>query len=186
MKKFDRFLDAFYGFFDTSIGRWVKTLIEIAILAAVVVLICTFFNGFAKSEQEYDSYAWVMCDPESYVCIHEKPKKTSWAFGGVTFGTMLKTDGRIENGFLHLIDLSAECETGWISTQFIVYDEPEILMQKAQVVSNGRLAARKGIFGKIRKWLKPMTELTIRVRSNEWCLTNYGYVQTEFLDYVGE
>lgn len=129
---------------------------------------------------------WVMCDPESYVCIREKPKKTSEGFGGSILGTKLETDGKEKNGYIHVINVPAEETEGWISAQHIVYDEPVQMNQKAIVVSNGRLAARKGIGGKVKTWLKPMTEVTITIYSSEWCLTNFGYVMTDYLEWVGD
>ena len=180
-------------FFETEIWAWIKVVLEIALIGAIILAIFMVVKdfGLAHAEEEEDPYAdctkiWVLCRDDTYVCVREKPRKTSDAFGGALNCSMLKTDGKEKNGFLHVVDVAAEASTGWISKQYIVYDPPEKMSQKALVVSNGRLAARKGINGKIRKWLKPMTEVTILYHTEEWCLTNYGYVQTEFLEWIGD
>ena len=177
-------------FFQSEVWGWIKVVIELALIAGIILACITVFRDFALGEEE-DPYAdctpvWVMCSETSYVCVREKPRKTSDAFGGAINGIMLKTDGKEKNGFLHVVDVAAEASEGWISKQYIVYYEPVEMKQKAQVVSYGRLAARKGINGKVRKWLKPMTEVTILCYSEDWCLTNYGYIQTEYLEWIGD
>ncbi len=177
-------------FFQSEAWLWIKATLELILVAAIMIAAFTILRNVGLAEEE-DPYAdctkiWVLCRDDTYVCVREKPRKTSDAFGGALNCSMLKTDGKEKNGFLHVVDVAAEASTGWISKQYIVYDPPEKMSQKALVVSNGRLAARKGINGKIRKWLKPMTEVTILYWSSEWCLTNYGYVQTEYLEWIGE
>ena len=177
-------------FFQSEAWLWIKAALELILVAAILIVVFTFLRNAGLAEEE-DPYAdctkiWVLCRDDTYVCVREKPRKTSDAFGGALNCSMLKTDGKEKNGFLHVVDVAAEASTGWISKQYIVYDPPEKMSQKALVVSNGRLAARKGINGKIRKWLKPMTEVTIQYWSSEWCLTNYGYVQTEYLEWIGD
>lgn len=178
------------NFFDSEAWKWITLVLEIGVMVLFVFLIIFALKEVGLAEEE-DPYAdcttiWVLCKDDSFVCVREKPRKTSYAFGGAYTGISLKTDGKEKNGYLHVVDVAAEESTGWISKQYIVYDEPIPMKQKALVVSNGRLAARKGIDGKIRKWLKPMTEVTILYWTQEWCLTNYGYVQTEYLEWIGE
>ena len=129
---------------------------------------------------------WILCDPDSFVCMREAPKKTAFATGGITCGSQLTADGKRKNSYIHVVDVPAEDDNGWISEQYIVYDEPKPLYQSATVVSNGKLAARKGVNGKVKKWLKPMDQLTVYWWSDEWCLTNLGYVQSMYLELDGE
>ena len=168
-------------FFRSNKGKLTIALFEFLVITLIVVGVLLFMTDIGLAED-----CWVMCDPESYVCIREKPKKTSDGFGGSILGTKLETDGKEKNGYIHVINVPAEETEGWISAQHIVYDEPVRMNQKAIVVSNGRLAARKGIGGKVKTWLKPMTEVTITIYSSEWCLTNYGYVMTDYLEWVGD
>lgn len=177
-------------FFDSELWKWITCLLEIGFIALLIIMFIFALKEIGLAEEE-DPYAdcttvWAMCRDDSSVCIREKPKRTSYDFGAAYAGCAMKTDGKIKNGFLHVVDVPAEQSTGWVSTQYIVYEEPVPMNQKALVVSNGRLAARKGIGGKIRKWLKPMTEVTILYWTSTWCLTNYGYVQTGFLEWIGE
>jgi len=159
-----------------------RTFIWIQIGLIIIIAVALLLDS-ATAEEET---VWVLCDPESYVCIRNFPKKSANAFGGTTCGRTLKSDGKEKNGFIHVVDLAAEEDNGWISAMYIVHEAPVIVRQPAIVVSNGRLAARNGVNGKVKKWLKPMEHLTVLCWTSEWCLTNYGYVRSEFLDFEGE
>ena len=158
----------------------IVVIIEIIILAVIITFCLTLLREAGLAED-----VWVLCDPDSFVCVREYPRKSSYAFGGVTCGMIMHTDGKTQKSYLHVVDVHAEEDTGWISSQHIVYDEPVYLNQEATVVSNGRLAARTGVNGKVRKWLQPMDTLMVIYWSREWCLTNYGYVQTDYLELNG-
>lgn len=172
-------------FFESNCGKLLVGFIEFLILLGLIIGILLTLEkvGLAEGEQS----VWVLCDPDSYVCIREAPRKSAFAVGGATCGTRLETDGKAKGSYIHLVNVPAEDCEGWISAQFIVYDEPYPMDRTATVVSNGKLAVRKGINGKVKKWLKPMED-SVRIRwwSDEWCLTTAGYVQTEFLELDGE
>lgn len=156
-------------------------ILEILIVIAIALFIIMIFQEFGFAED-----VWVLCDPNSFVCVREAPRKTAYAVGGITCGTLMETDGKVQGNYLHVINVHAEDDKGWISKQYIVYDEPQPVYRGATVVSIGRLAARKGVGGKVKKWLQPMDELKVYWWSSQWCLTNYGYVQSAYLELDGE
>ena len=67
-----------------------------------------------------------------------------------------------------------------------MYDEPEKVGQTATIVSYGRLAARKYVNGKRTRWLKSGAKLKVWYWTEEWALTNCGYVQSKYLELDGE
>lgn len=162
-------------------NRWQTILVAIFLTLITVLTVLRISKAGAEGTTCY-----VFCDPDSFVTIRSEPKRKSVEVGGATFGSELKTDGKIRDGYLHVYELAAEEDDGWISTGYVVYDPPKVTSYKALVVSNGRLTARKSIGGKMKKMLRPMTEVKVFCESDEWCLTNYGYVMTEFLELVGE
>jgi len=170
-------------FFESELWSWIRTVIQIILIISGIVAASILFAEAANAET---TECWVICQPNSYVCIHGKPSKANDAFGGSMCGSRLETDGKQRNGFLHVVNVPAEESTGWISTGYIVYDEPIIMNRTATVYCEGRLAVRKCVGGKIIKWLKPGQQVTIVCYSNEWCLTDNGYVRTEFLRLEGE
>lgn len=162
-------------------NRWQTILV--AIFLTLIAVLTALRISKAGAEE---TTCYVFCDPDSFVTIRSEPKRKSVEVGGATFGSELKTDGKIRDGYLHVYDLAAEEDEGWISTGYVVYDPPKVTSYKALVVSNGKLTVRKSIGGKMKKMLRPMTEVKVFCESDEWCLTNYGYVMTEYLETVGE
>jgi len=175
-------------FFDSEAWKWIRALLEILLIVGMILVIITVIQDFGLAEDDYSNCEeiYVLCSRSGYVTLRSAPRKNGIPFGGASCGAKLKTDGKRKNGFIHIVDVAAEESSGWISEEFIVHDEPELLEQNAFVVSIGRLAARKNIGGKVRRWLKPMTEVFIIYRTEEWCLTNCGYVRTQFLELKGE
>ena len=164
---------------------WLEEVKRVLLILLGLLCALSFALDIAYAEEAYGRI-WILCDPESYVCIRSGPGKSADTFGGTTCGRSLETDGKRKNGFIHVINLASEMDSGWVSTMHVVSEEPEAMKQTAIVVSNGRLAARSGIDGKVRKWLKPMERVTVLYWTSAWCLTDRGYVKSEFLEFEGE
>lgn len=171
-------------FRDTDLCKWIITLIEILAIAAAIYGAVLLLNSFGIAE-EYEE-AWVLCQPGDYINIRPNPNKKGSEIGWAECGYRICLDGKKKNGFLHCVDLSLETTEGWIFEGYVVYDEPELLDQNATVVSKGRLAVRKYVGGKRTRWLQPMSTVRIYYRTDEWCVTNYGFIQTDYLEMDGE
>ena len=163
-------------------NRWVRILIDILLIAAVVLLI----KAIARAEYEQDEdgtyIAYVICMPGDYLNIRPFPSTKHEATGWLEAGDMVYMDGRKKNGFVHCIGLSTEAGEGWVYAGYLVSEKPELVNSKAVIVSKGRLAARKYVNGKRTRWLKPMAKVTVYYRTDEWSLTNCGYVRSEYLE----
>lgn len=170
-------------FFESETWAWIRTIIQVILIILGIIAASILFHEAAQAETVE---CWVLCQPDSHVCVREKPSRSSEAFGWTPCGTRLETDGKQRNGFMHVYNVPAEETTGWISAKYVVYNEPKICNRTATVVSEGRLAVRKCADGKVVKWLQPGQQITIICYSNEWCLTEKGYVRTEYLRLDGE
>lgn len=171
-------------FRETEAWKWIRTALEMAGFALAVIAIILLFRGLGVAEGEYDVY--VICKPGDYVNARIRPSKNAEVIGYFETGDRLTTDGTEKNGFIRIVDASLEADVAWISTAFVVEDRPEITERRAMVTSNARLAARKGVGGKVRTWLHNGDEVTVLVISDEWCVTNKGFVKTEFIELEGE
>ena len=168
---------------DSEMWKWVRTALEIALIALIIWGIVCLYSSLGFAESEYTE-AYVLC--EDYVNIRIKPTKKSESIGRFECGEKIWLDGKKRNGYLHCVDLSLESDTGWIHSGFVVYDEPQRMNQSAVIVSKGRLAARKYVNGKRTRWLKPLASLKVYWWSDDWCVTNCGYVQSKYLEPEGE
>ena len=142
----------------------------IALIAALLALI-----GASRAE-------YVLCTPDGEVNVRKNPRIKSTAIAGLSFGMFVETDGKVKNGFAHVIDLPAEDTSGWVSTGYLVKDEPMACTLTGYAVGLGKILARKNINGKVVKRIEPGSEVIIFAYSQEWCVTEYGFIRTEFLE----
>lgn len=126
-----------------------------------------------------DEY-YIICQPDSYVNVRIAPNKNAAVIGRYELGQMVKTDGKKKNGFVHLTDLSLENSDGWVSAGFIT-GEMTIDTQTARI-GRDRVACRRSIKGNRRKWLQKGDIVTVFAWSDDWAVTNQGFVMTEFLE----
>lgn len=153
----------------------VLRLAAVLLLNLLVMLALVFILDYAQAEEFY-----VLCTPEAEVNIREKPKLKSPIVACYFFGDKVVTDGQEVNGFVHVVDINGEVSEGWIYKGLLVEDRPVASPGRAQVFG-GRVACRKYADGKIQKWLEDGSGVMIYAVSEVWCVTEYGYIKTEFL-----
>ena len=163
-----------------------KKYIYAFVLFMLAVAISMIFIAVLMSSSSAETISvWVMCQPKDYINVRESPSRKSSIAGRFDPGDELSTDGKTKNNYLH-INTSLEDKDAWIHSGYVVYDEPVFLGGRlATVVSNGRLAARKYIGGKVRKWLYNGDELKVYYMSEEWSVTNKGFVKTQYIELEG-
>lgn len=150
-------------------------------LLMALILLCT-----VSSAERIQEEVWVLCMPDSEVNVRERPKKTGEIFGGAMCGACMWTDNVKKNGYIHVLDLAAESDTGWISARYVVYDEPVEVNAVMEIRSDGRVACRRWINGKINSWIMNGDRLTVYWMSPSWAVTSRGYIRSEFLTEVVE
>ena len=150
-------------------------------LLMALILLCT-----VASAERIQEEVWVLCMPDSEVNVRERPKKTGQIFGGAMCGACMWTDNVKKNGYLHVLDLAAESDTGWISARYVVYDEPVEVNAVMEIRSDGRVACRRWINGKVNSWIMNGDRLTVYWMSPSWAVTSRGYIRSEFLTEVME
>ena len=155
-----------------------KTKVTFALAIALMQFAC-----FAAAEEEP---MYVICMPKDRVNIRLGPSRSSSSVGWCEAGDIVYYDGKTKNGYRHCVGLGVEAGEGWIHKGYLVYDPVEYVNADAMIVSKSRLAARKYINGKRTRWLKPGGVVRIYYWTNEWALTNCGYVQSAYLELNGE
>ena len=153
-----------------------KIIASILILIVLLPVYC-----FAAEEPMY-----VICMPNDRVNIRLGASRTSSSVGWCEAGDLVYYDGITKNGYRHCVGLGVEAGEGWIHKGYLVDEPVEYINKDATVVSKSRLAARKNINGKRTRWLKPGGVVRIYYWTNEWALTNCGYVQSAYLELNGE
>ena len=152
----------------------IKVCILAAVLSAVAVMVVSAY-GYAFADEMY-----IMCDCESFVNARNTPGKGGEIVGRYECGDVVQTDGRAKNGFIHVIDCSFEQSEAWVKAWYLSEYQPH-RVSMTTVVKRDRTIARNGIGGNAMRRLKAGTAVKILVYTPEWCLTDRGYIRTEFL-----
>ena len=140
----------------------------------LIVLVCLLISvSAALSETVY-----VLCQPDSFVYIRVFPKRGAEQAGFAELGDKLETDGVRKNGFLHVLGFEGG---GWINAGFVTEYPVRIVTLDAWIDSTGRVACRRSINGTRRKWLKDGTDVVIYGISDEWSITDKGFIKTAYL-----
>lgn len=180
-------------FLDTELWKYIRTAIELLLIAAFILAAIAFCNWIGSAcAEEWDEYkaecdiAYVICAKDGHVNVRPLPGKKQEPSGLLEPGRMIYLDGKQRNGYCHVVGLFSEDGEGWIYKGYLVSDPPEFVDRDATVISKGRLAARKYVNGKRTRWLQPGSTVHVWYMSEEWCVTNRGYVQTKYLELDGE
>ena len=148
-------------------------------LIAVLLLAFVVCAALAEESGSMAESIWVMCQPDSFVWIRERPSRKSPEAGYAECGDTFETDGRKENGFLHIY-ASVEAGEGWISIGYIVWEKPIKVFETRHIESKGRVNARRTVNGKRRCWLRNGEEIKVYWMA-EWAVTNKGFVKAEYI-----
>ena len=144
-----------------------------------VLMCCLILAGTVSAGRGEQETVYVLCNPESYVNIREKPSTRSARAGFAYCGDDFKTDGKEKNGFLHIF-AGTESGEGWISKGFIVYCKPEEVDEVWEIESNGRVAARNTVGGKRTRWLKNGDSVKVYYVA-EVAVTGVGFVDARYV-----
>ena len=157
-------------------------LIALAVLVAAGGYFCASAAGRATAE-ETTAKAWVICQPGDYVNLRAKATKQSRAVSRLDCGDMVELDGKTKNGYARVVNLTIDGPGEvWIYTGYLVFDEPRWYGDEMTVVGNARVAARKNCGGDVRRWLQPGTDVWVYWMSEDWCVTNRGFIRTKYLE----
>lgn len=124
---------------------------------------------------------YILCQPDSWVNVRVLPKKSGAIIGRYELGQEVETDGKRQNGFIHLVGLSLEEPEGWVHSGFVTDSPVTVHTVKMHVAASGRVACRRSIKGTRRKWLVDGDYLTVYAWSDTWAITNQGFIQKRFL-----
>lgn len=145
----------------------------------IIALLLVFAAIWAVASA--DGY-FILCTPGTEVNARISPSKRAEVIGWLVCGDHVQTDGVERNGFVHLIDCPFEMSEAWVSRGYLVPDAPTIYGTHSQVIGSGRVAARNMVNGKRVRWAKPGKTVTVYAWSDEWAVTDQGYIRTKFLE----
>lgn len=165
-----------------DVKKLIITIIEIVLIGAIICAAINILNNIGMAED-----CWVMCRPgtegkPNEVLIREKPGRRKAVVGAVSCGTQLETDGKQKAGWVHVINLANETGEGWISAEYVVFDQPYRIDGDGVIKGRGRVACRSSMNGKRSGWIQPGEMVTVYWISEDWAVTDRGYISTKYLE----
>ena len=136
---------------------------------------------FVSCSVAENTSVWVLCQPDSYVNIRPFASKRHDPCGIMECGWDGETDGTTKNGYILVYSISTEAGCGWIKKGYIVYSKPIVHTYNTNIYSKGRVACWRSIGGNRRCWAKNGDCITVYATSEEWAVTNKGFIRTEYL-----
>lgn len=164
---------------NPELKKYLKLLAELAMIALFILVLIWFFRDVAHAETKTEMY--VLCQPDSFLNVREFPKKTSNQIGYLMLGDKVTTDGVEKRGFLHIIGFGESGE-GWVCKSYLVDNNPQVETVKAWIDSKGRVAVRTYPNGPRSRWMRDGEELILYAASDEWSVTNKGFIKTFYLE----
>lgn len=144
-----------------------------------LVFAAAMLAALAISAAAYAETVYILCQPDSFVNVRVFPKRGADVAGRLELGDTVETDGTTRNGFLRVYGF--EAGEAWVNAGFVSREPVTVETVTGEVISNGRVAARRAVNGTRRKWLYNGEKVTIYAFSDGWSITNRGFVQTRFI-----
>jgi uncharacterized protein YgiM (DUF1202 family) len=167
-------------FFQTTAGKIIIALAELAVLVALVSGVILLLEGVGLAED----VQYVICMDR--VNVRMGASSRSDEVGWLEPGDVVYLDGRKKGGFVHCEIPSIEAGEGWVHRGYLVDEPPEKMNRTGVITGKSKVQARKNVDGKRTRWLKPGGEVRVYWWTSEWCLTNCGYVKSAFIELDGE
>lgn len=149
-----------------------RTITAIIVLTAVIIC----FSAFAE-----DRVVFILCNPKSYVCVRRTPRKGNNESGRLDCGDNVITDGKTKNGFLHVLGIT-ENGDGWVYMGYVVDDQPIVRDCHGYIEASGRVMTRRYINSKRSGWVEINDEVKIYAMTEQWAVTNRGFIKTKYLE----
>ena len=148
----------------------------------ICIMLClaaflTCFSAFAD-----EGRVFILCNPKTPVNVRRTPKKGAEIIGRLDFGDWVETDYKKKNGYLHVYGITEDNE-GWIFAGYVVEDEP-VKLEKAwaSIGSTGRVKTYRWINGMKNGWVNVCDQVKVFAVSQEWAVTDHGYIRTKYLE----
>lgn len=165
---------------NTTTKKRVVTILCCVILTALVLV----FNFCACAKSDDTLTVWILCKPGDYVNVRATPSTNAEQIGYLDPCDEITIDVNAKNGFFPITYPTFERE-GYVSCRYVSTEKPEWKNGQVYSVScNTRVAARRWMDGPRVSWLVNGTEVQVFYYTPTWCVTNRGFIKTEYLEYA--
>ena len=141
----------------------------------------------AQCEEHEPITMYAVCN-DSHINVRAKPSTKAEICGYLDFGWDVQViDSAIDRSgnVWYKVDGISEYGYGYVYGAYLIDYKPELVDVEYKVESNGRVALYGKINGKRTGWAKNGAVLHVKIWSDEWALTDRGWIRTKYLTDVG-
>lgn len=162
-------------------------LMWIVIIAAALITISAIWAvSPAAAEEAVTMYC--VCQ-DSRVNVRAKPSTKASVEGYLEFGWDCRVTGsaRDSSGTVwYRVEGTTELGYGYVCASYLITSEPTRVDRQAKISADGRVAVYNRVDGRRKAWAKVGEDVQVRVYSDTWCLTDRGWIRTEYLRFSDE
>ena len=158
-----------------------ERILIVLLIAVFVAIIALMVYETAYGEDGL----YILCDPRPgrMVNVRSRPTTSARVVAWVECGQYVQTDGQEKRGFVHVVNLPAEEDAGWIFAGYLVDEAPRIRTYTAEVWE-GDVVARSSVNGRRLRKLREGRTVTVYAQTNRWAVTNRGFIMCDWLKEV--
>lgn len=139
----------------------------------------------SSANAEEPGERWAICQPDSFLNIRTEPKKGANICGWLFLGDMAETDGKVKDGYIHIVNAGTESGDGWVAARYMTEIPPKVRTVTGYIEGRSRVAVRNQPGGKRIRWMKPGDTVTVYCYGSEWTVTDRGFIRSEYVA-IGE
>lgn len=161
----------------------IKKIYRIAVVLIMAAALVAAMISMAKGEELVTMY--VICS-DSYVNVRERPSTRATIGGRLDFGDEVQVAGELvedrSGTEWYRVEDVTEQGHGYVCANYLTTSRPERCDKMATVSASGRVAVYRRVNGPRKTWAKDGTTVRISIQSDAWCLTDKGWIKTEYLN----
>lgn len=157
---------------------WAAILLCLAMSAVLIA------DGVALAGSEPTYSSWVMCQPDSRVCIRSGPDVSCDVVGYGYPMDELTCDRVTKSGWVHVIEPPCDAADGYIYVGYLTIEKPVETVGMMRVDANGRVAVRSHMCGERIMWVRPGVEVEVYQLAEGWAVTSVGFIRAKYLEAI--
>lgn len=168
----------------TEVRKWVITILEIGAIVLAIIGLNALINSISLSES---APAYILCKIGDYATVRSEACFCGEEIGTLKTGDSIKVTGETENGFAKFIDPDFKSNECWVYVGYVSTSKPKWMNGQIATVKDSKcISSTVNMAKETGYWIEQGTKLQVFWYTDQWCVTNRGYVMTKHIEMDGE
>lgn len=164
--------------------KWKTLALYLVLLVILALSLMMIGDSVAQAAQHVTYSSWVMCQPDSRVCIRSGPDVRCDVVGYGYPMDELTCDRVTKSGWVHVIEPPCDAADGYIYVGYLTIEKPVETVGMMRVDANGRVAVRSHMCGERIMWVHPGVEVEVYQLAEGWAVTSVGFIRAKYLEAI--